>query len=52
MPTSRYVEETGSAAMLAGKTLVGVTPEGNLREHVTCKLPPSRNKGVHSGFET
>ena len=32
--------------------LAGVTPELNLREHVTCTLPPSANKAIHSGFET
>ena len=32
----KYVEEIGSAAMLAGNSLTGVAPEVNLREHVTC----------------
>ena len=36
MPTHRYVEENGSAAMLAAKRSAGVTPEMNLRECVTC----------------
>ena len=31
----RYVEETGSAAMLAAKRSAGVAPEVNLRECVT-----------------
>ena len=52
MPARRYVEENGSATMLATKRLVGVTPELNLREHVTCTPPPSANKAAHSGFET
>ena len=36
MPAYRYMEEIGSAAMLAAKRLAGVTPEVNLRDHVTC----------------
>ena len=35
MPAYRYVEENGSAAMLANKRAAGVTPEVNLKEHVT-----------------
>ena len=31
---------------------VGVTPEVNLRKHVTCTPLPSANKAAHSGFET
>ena len=52
MPARRYVEEIGSAAMLATKRSAGVTPEVNLRECVTHKPLPSANKAVHSGFET
>ena len=52
MPVHRYVEEIGSAAMLATKRLAGVTPEVNLRECVTCMPLPSVNKAAHSGFET
>ena len=35
MPVHRYVEENGSAVMLGANTMAGVTPEVNLREHVT-----------------
>ena len=38
MPGRRYVEEIGSAAILAAKRLAGVAPEVNLREHLTCSL--------------
>ena len=43
MPTSRYVEENGLAAILAVKRLAGVTPEVNLLENtcVTHTPPPS-----------
>ena len=52
MPVRRYVEENGSAAMVATKRFVGVTLEVNLRKHVTHMSPPSMNKAAHSGFET
>ena len=52
MPGHRYVEENGSAAMLAIKRSAGVTPEVNLQECVTHTPPPSANKAAHSGFET
>ena len=52
MPAHRYLEENGSAAMLAAKRLAGVAPEMNIRECVTCMPPPSVNKTAHSGFET
>ena len=52
MPGHRYVEEIGSAVMLAAKRSAGVTPEVNLREHVTFLPLPSTNKAAHSGFET
>ena len=52
MPARRYVEENGSAAMLATKRSAGVTPEVNLRENITHMPPPSVNKAVHFGFET
>ena len=51
MPSYRYMEENGSAAMLATKRLAGVTPEVNLRYYVTYTPPPSVNKAAHSGFE-
>ena len=35
MPTHMYVEQIGSAAMLAAKWSAGVLPEVNLRECVT-----------------
>ena len=38
--------------MLAAKKLAGVTPEVNLKEHVTGMPLPSTNKAAHSGFET
>ena len=37
---AQSVEEINSAAMLAAKRSVGVTPEMNLREHVTCMPSP------------
>ena len=40
------------AAMLANKRLAGVTPEVNLREHISCTPPPRANKAAHYGFET
>ena len=52
MPACRYVEENGSAAMLATKRSAGVTPEVNLGECVTGMPPPSTNKAAHSGIET
>ena len=52
MPGHRYVEELGSAAMLATKRLAGVTPEVNLMECVTWTSPSSVNKATHCGFET
>ena len=38
MPAYRYVEEIGSAAILATKRSVGVTTELNHRDHETCML--------------
>ena len=38
--------------MLAGKSSAGVTPEVNVREHVTHMPLPSSNKAAHSGFRT
>ena len=52
MPTHSYVEQNGSDARLAAKRLAGVTPEVNIREHVTCIPPASANKAAHSCFET
>ena len=40
------------AAMLAIYTGRGVTPEVNLREHISHTPLQSSNKAVHSGFET
>ena len=37
MPDYRYMEEIGSAAMLATKRSAGVIPEVNLKEHVICQ---------------
>ena len=48
----RYVEEIGSAAILAATRLAGVTPEVNLRECETHMPLPSVNKAAHTGFET
>ena len=39
------------AAMLATKSLAGVTPEVNLRECIPHMSPPSANKAAHSSFE-
>ena len=50
MPACRYMDENGSAAMLATKRLVGVTPEVNFRECVTCMPLPSANNALC--FET
>ena len=52
MPTHKYVEENNLVAMLAAKRSAGVTPEVNLREHVTHMPQPSINNAAHSGFET
>ena len=52
MPAHGYVDEIGSAAILATKRSAGVTPEVNLREHVTCMPLPSKDKAANSGFET
>ena len=52
MPAYRYMEENGSAAMLATKRLAGVMPDVNLREYVTCTPPLSANNPAHFGFET
>ena len=38
--------------MLATNRSAGVTPEVNLREHVTHTPLPRVNKAAHSGFET
>ena len=52
MPARRYVEENGSAAVLAANRSAGVTPEVNPWKPVTHIPPPSTNKAAHSGFET
>ena len=52
MCAHKYMEEIGSAAMLAVKGLAGVTPEVNFRECVICMPPTSMNKATHSGSET
>ena len=41
MLSHRYLEENGSAAMLAAKRSAGITPEVNLKECVT-HMPLSR----------
>ena len=38
--------------MLAAKRSAGVTPEVNVRQHVTRTPPTSVSKAAHSGFET
>ena len=43
---SGSLEENGSAATLVAKRSAGATPEVNLRECVTCTLPPSMNKDI------
>ena len=48
MPSYRYVEENGLAAMMLAGAASGV----NLREHITCRPPPNVNKAANSGFET
>ena len=50
MSAHRYLEENGSAAMLAPKRSAGVAPEVNLRDHVRHIPPPSVNKAALSGF--
>ena len=52
MPAHKYVEDNGSAAILAAKKLAGVTSEVNLNEHVTCTPLSSMNKAAHSNFKT
>ena len=47
MSAHRYVEEIGSAAILAAKRLAGVVPEV-IHTHMP---PPSTYKAPHSGFE-
>ena len=49
--SSLYVEDNGSDAMLAAKWSAGVTPELNLREHVTGIPPLKANRAafeIHS----
>ena len=46
MLVCKYVDENGSAAMLATKRSAGVTPEVNLREHILHIPPPSENKAA------
>ena len=52
MPACRYMEENGSAVMLATMRPVSVTSEMNLRGHVTYMPLPSANKAALSGFGT
>ena len=42
MTTHRYGEEKSLASMLATKRSAGVTPEVNLREHVTHMYDPRK----------
>ena len=51
MPAHRYVEENGSDARLAARRLAGVTPEVNIREHVTFMPQPSANKAAQGTQE-
>ena len=51
MPAHRYMEENGSAAMLAAKRSAGVAPEVNLRVCITHMPPSSVKKAAHSGFK-
>ena len=51
VPTCRYMEENGLAAMAAAKRSAGVIPEVSLRKCVTCMPPPSANKAAHSDTE-
>ena len=46
MLVCKYVDENGSATMLATKRSTGVTPEVNLREHTSHIPPPSENKAA------
>ena len=48
----RYLEENGLAAMLAANRSAGVTPEVNLRTHVTHIPLPNANKAAHSSLKT
>ena len=48
MPSCRYVEDNGLAAM----RLAGAASGVNLRECVTGTPLPNVNKAGHSGFET
>ena len=52
MSARRYVEENGSATMLAAKSSAGVAPEVNLKGMCNSMPLPSMYKVVHSGFET
>ena len=52
MPACRYMEENGSAVMLATMRSVSVMSEMNLRGYVTYMPLPSANKADHSGFGT
>ena len=48
MAVHRYVEDNGSAAMLATKRSVGVTSEMNLQNCVTHMPLPKANKAAHA----
>ena len=52
MPSCRYIEENGLAAILATKRLAGAASGVNLRECVTGTPLPNVNKAAYSGFET
>ena len=52
MPAHSYMEENGSAAILATKRSAGATPVLNLMEHVTYIHKWCTNKAAHSSFET
>ena len=51
MPACRYMEENGSATMLAAMRSAGDTLELSLMQCVTYMPLPSANNAAHSGFE-
>ena len=52
MPAHRYMEDNGSAVMLAAKKSVSVAPEVKHRECVTHIPLPSVHEAAHSDFGT
>ena len=51
MPGYKYMEENGSATILASKRLAVIALEMNLREHVTHMPKPIANKVPHSALK-